>query len=284
VTGTRLILSTLAALLVAVATDAAIFPRKKLDANRVKQLADTLRTEPDERKRRAAVAELKEADPRVLPEATLALVAALQRDPSAAVRTDAAEAIGQSKVMVPLAGVALEQAAESDPAPAVRDAAQQALWEYHLIGYRSAKGADGIAGQTAEPPVARPAVPRPVIVQVTAPDVPTPVAVMPRPVAPKTTSTSGYQPPMPPTPPAEQGGIRTLVTAAPPPQLNLTDEPPLASTPPMLAPENMNPPIPEASLPPVSLPPDAPVIRPITWTPPRVSPYTFRPSISLPRK
>ncbi|HJZ59525.1 MAG TPA: HEAT repeat domain-containing protein, partial [Gemmataceae bacterium] len=195
-TGTRLILPALAAFVVAAATDAAIFPRKKLDANRVKQLADTLRTEPDERKRRAAVAELKEADPRVHPDATLALVWALQRDPSPAVRADAAEAMGQMKVMVPLAGVALETAAESDPSPAVRDAAQQALWEYHLIGYRSTKGADGIAGQTIEPPRAKPPTPRPTIVQVAAPAVPTPVeqiAVMPRPVSPR--------PPAPSNPP-----------------------------------------------------------------------------------
>src|SRR5439155_12217329 len=118
-------------------------------------------------------AELRDADARAHPDVIPAFAWSLQHDPSAAVRADAAEAIGQSKVMIPQAGAALETAAESDPSPVVRDAARQALWEYHLIGYRSTKGADGIAGQTVDPPIAKPPAPRtPVVV---GPAVPPPV-------------------------------------------------------------------------------------------------------------
>ncbi|MBX9585383.1 MAG: HEAT repeat domain-containing protein, partial [Gemmataceae bacterium] len=154
-TGTRWLLLTLAGLAVAGPAGAGMFERKPKTAAQVKRLADGLRADGDEKRRRAAVAELREADPRVLPDVIPALVGVLQRDPSAAVRADAAEAIGSFKTAFPVAGAALEAAAEADPSAAVRDAAQQALWEYHLNGYRSLKGADGIAGQTAEPPLAK---------------------------------------------------------------------------------------------------------------------------------
>lgn len=290
-TGTRLLLTALAALMLAASLQASLFPprKPKLDANRVKQLAETLRTDPDEKKRRAAIAELKEADPRQIPEAMTILVSTLQRDPSPAVRADAAEAIGSIKVMVPLAGVALEIAAESDPSPAVRDAAQQALWEYHLIGYRSTKGADGIAGQTAEPPLAKPAIARPVVtvaklpndppmppvqpaVGVTPPPLPVPVLTNPPP-APK---------------PEMKNGIRTLVTAAPPPRLNDTTEPPIAQPGFSRTPGSLDSSISVVSLPPVSLPPDATVapaeLSLEKWTPPKTMP-SLRPSIqSMKRK
>ncbi|HJZ58799.1 MAG TPA: hypothetical protein VKE74_27905, partial [Gemmataceae bacterium] len=80
-------------------------------------------------------------------------------------------------------------------------------------------------------------------------------------------------------------GIRTLVTAAPPPQLNVTEEPPLAQ---LLTPstsENAGPPISEASLPPVTLPPDAIIISPSApWSPPRMWTLPLRPSIPLPTR
>lgn len=285
--GTRLLLPVLAALVAAAPAHAQIFPRKpKLDAPRVRQLTDTLRADPDERKRRAVIAELKDVDARVHPDVIPAFVWALQHDPSAAVRADAAEAIGQSKVMIPVAGVALETAAETDPSPAVRDAARQALWEYHLIGYRSTKGADGIAGQTVEPPIARRPVPRtPVVIgPVPPPPVPpsnppvVPVSVNPQPVAPV---------PTPAAPPAQsKGGIRTLLTAVPPPQLNVTAEPPLARPPLSSTPRDV--PVSEVGLPPATLPPTAdfgpppPPTR--NWTPPRVLPIPVRPSLPITTK
>jgi hypothetical protein len=293
VSGTRLFLPVLAAVVAAAPAHAQLFPRKpKLDAPRVKQLTDVLRADPDERKRRAAVAELRDADPRQLPEVVPALVWALQRDPSAVVRAEAAEAIGHIKLMVPLAGAALESAAESDPSPAVRDAARQALWEYHLIGYRSTKGSDGIAGQTVEPPIAKPAAPRPPVANGPAPQPPVPpnppivpVSVKPQPVALVKPQPVAVGPPQPVPPPTTQfkGGIRTLVTAVPPPQLNVTDEPPLATPPLSRTPPEL--PVAEVGLPSVTLPPDeyfGPPPSPTQlWTPPRVLPIPVRPSLPI---
>jgi hypothetical protein len=203
------------------------------------------------------------------------------------VRADAADAIGSIKVMVPIAGAALETAAESDTSPAVRDAAQQALWEYHLVGYRSTKGADGIAGQTAEPPIARPALARPVVTGAKLPAVP-----MTPPVQPAV----GVNPPPIPVPvlpnpppsgpkPEVKNGIRTLVTAAPPIRLNETEEPPVALPGVTRTPATLDTSISAVTLPPVSLPPNAdvnqhlPVVE--AWTPPRYMPSSFRTSLQL---
>ncbi|MBY0513437.1 MAG: HEAT repeat domain-containing protein [Gemmataceae bacterium] len=267
-TRTCLVLAAVAALVLAGPAAAQIFPRKsKPDAARVKQLDETLRKDPDEKRRRAAVAELKEAEPRAQPDAVAVLVGVLQRDPAAAVRADAAAAIGQVKVMVPLAGVALETAAEADPSPLVRDAAQQALWEYHVIGYRSAKGADGIAGQTAEPPLAKPAAPRAAVPAPT-PVVPVSVNPVPTPV-PQPPAAVPQPTPVPTTEP--KVGTPTRITAAPPPQLNATPEPPFARPTPTSA-SVPGAGIPDVTLPPVTLPPDAGPKPAATWTPPRVLP------------
>lgn len=225
-TRTRVVLAVLAAVLAASSASAGIFNRKaRLDATRVKTLVETLRSDPDERKRKAAAAELRDADPRTHADILPVLLNALQRDPSAATRAESADSLRHYKVVFPVAGMALEAAAEGDPNPQVRDAAKQALWEYHLGGYRSSKGTDGFAGQTAEPPLARPGV-RVVgatasvivlaggakVVEAVAVSRPT-VVVPPVPVLkPQPTTT----------------GIRTVVSAAPPAMLNVTEEPPLA--------------------------------------------------------
>lgn len=198
--------------------------RSPKSAAQVRRLTDTLKTDGDEKRRRAAVADLREADPRLHPDIIPALVGALQRDPSAAVRADAAEAVGQFKVVSPAAGAALEAAAEADPVGGVRDAAQQALWEYHLSGYRSSKGADGIAGQTAEPPLAAKPLPRPSVVWV-------PEAMPAAPAVPTATAVPVPKSAPVPAPPAGTAAPRVIVTAAPPLQLNVTEEPPLAKKP-----------------------------------------------------
>jgi hypothetical protein len=222
VTATRPALALLAAAVLVPPLTAGVFTRKKVDAARVKQLVEVLRSDADERKRRAAIAELKDADPRTHTDAVLALVGSLQNDPAPAVRSDAADAIRQLKLVIPLAGLALETAAESDSSPHVRDAARQALWEYHLAGYRSAKGADGFAGQTPEPPLAKP--PARVAKAAAAPVVIPVAAVKPQELV-------SFTPPKaaPPVPvPTPSPGIRTVVSAAPPAVLNATAEPPLA--------------------------------------------------------
>jgi len=204
-----------------------LFNRKqKLDAPRVRQLTEIVRLDPSEKKRQAAVEELAGADPRVQLDVIPVIGTALQKDPSAAVRVTAAELIGRFNIVFPMAGLALESAMETDPSPAVREAARQALWEYHLIGYRSAKGADGIAGQTREPPLAKPARP------------PVPVTAEP-PVVPAAAAAAPQVDPLPPVtllpgPRVTPVGIlpRPLaLLSAFPPHPNLTVEPPVAAPP-----------------------------------------------------
>ena len=227
--GTRLTLAIalgvgFAAPIAALGDGGGLFNRKMhVEPARVRQLAEILRSEPDEKKRKAAVAELAEADPRVHPDVIPALAAALRKDASAAVRLSAAEAIGRYKIVFPTAGLALEDAVESDAAASVRGAAKEALWEYHLVGYRSARGFDGFAGQTAEPPIAKlPGPPEPITSEpptalASTVAVPTPTLAALPPVGP---------PPGPRASPAVTRPGSSL--SAVPPLANLTVEPPRA--------------------------------------------------------
>lgn len=230
-TATRVALLVLFAAVLAPRADATPFWAKgkgKTDAQ-VRTLVTTLRTDPDEKRRRAAVAELRDADPRTQADVIPALVATLQRDPVAHVRADAADALGSYRVVFPLAGSALEGAADSDPAPVVRDMAKQALWEYHLAGYRSTRGADGFHGQSPEPAIAAKPAPRPPVVLLppTPAVVPVRVELPPIPAAP--TAVSAYRPPVVDDFPAPAAtGPRVIFTTAPPVRLNVTEEPPYA--------------------------------------------------------
>jgi hypothetical protein len=166
--------------------------KKKIDTERVGTLIATLKSDPDEKKRKAAADELGGADSRLNPEVGPALAAALQKDASPLVRAEAATSLGELGQVFPVAGQALEAAAVNDSSPLVRIAARRTLWEYHLNGYRSPKGADGTLTQTIEPPLASPAGPRPAVAFFPAP--PPPAA--PPPVAPPTQAI----PQSPPTP------------------------------------------------------------------------------------
>ena len=130
-----------------------------IDAVRIRQLAEILRSDPDERRRWAAMQELGNADPRVHPDVMPSLIAAL-RGNAASIRASAAEIIGRFHTVFPLAGAALENAAETDPSPVVRQAAKQSLWEYHLNGFKSVRGTELFLTQTVEPPIAKPELPR----------------------------------------------------------------------------------------------------------------------------
>jgi hypothetical protein len=130
------------------------FRLPRLEPARVRYWAEKLRTEKDPALRLEALRRLAEADPRVHADVLPALVAALRYDPSPALRQAAAETLGQFPVLFAQAGLALEEALEQDPVVAVQEAARQALWNYHLLGYRSSKGAGGFVGQTEEPPLA----------------------------------------------------------------------------------------------------------------------------------
>lgn len=207
--GTRAFLTVCLALFLMKSSPAAptILGKKPKTEAQVKRLTETLRTDPDEKTRRAAITELREADPRTHADVIPSLISALQRDASVAVRAEAAEAIGQYKLIYPLAGLALEAAAELDPSRAVRDSAQQALWEYHLVGYRSPRGVNGIAGQTAEPPIARPSAHhRPPVQAASGLDIPIPQA-MP---AAKPLRPAAELPALAPPPPASHRPILSL--------------------------------------------------------------------------
>jgi hypothetical protein len=204
-----------------------LFNRKpRLDASRVRQLIDIVRLDPDEKKRQAAILELGGADPRVQLDVIPVISTALLKDPSATVRLAAAQVIGRFQIVFPMAGVALETAAESDPSHNVREAAQQTLWEYHLIGYRSVRGSDGIVGQSVEPPIAKPG------------RLSLPVTAEP-PIRPAVGSRSLTTDALPPV--AELPGPRVSLVAKLPrpltllssaaPHTNLTAEPPLAAVP-----------------------------------------------------
>ena len=222
-----------------------IFRKKKDDppaaekdkSAKAKQIIETLKSDPDEKKRLAAVGELSEYDPRTHIDVLPTLVNSLNQDPSPAVRAAAAEVIGEMRPVQQNAGVALEQTNANDPSESVRKAAQQALWHYHLNGYRSA-GANPTQPQTAEPPLARPKLKIP-----TAPTLPIATPVK-QPTTPATT-TSNIKPL-----PLARGDVY--------PQ---TIEPPLAKPKPVV-----QPPVPKLTVPPLPIVPMVPSV-PSSTTP-----------------
>lgn len=119
-----------------------------------KQQVNTLETDRDEGKRKAAAAALKTADTKANFDAVTALAGAVLKDPSPDVRATAAESLGGMKIVYQQAVTALEKAEADDPDKGVRAAAKSALWQYSLSGY---KPSNSVAkGQSAEPPLAKP--------------------------------------------------------------------------------------------------------------------------------
>lgn len=126
--------------------------KKDEPEKKTKSLTETLRTDPDEKKRKAAAVELRDADAKEAGEIIPILIASLKQDPSPAVRSAAAESIAKFKP-VNSAGAVLEAAAVNDPSDAVRTAAQGSLQAYQQAGYRLTSLT---VTQTAEPPLAPP--------------------------------------------------------------------------------------------------------------------------------
>jgi len=200
-----------------------------------------LRNDTDEHHRLSAIQNLSHSDLKQSPQAGIALIDALLKDPSPAVRSAAAEVLGRLRPMAVQIGMALEQAESADSSATVRNAAGKSLAAYVHAGYQpSADGAPPLAtpapppsgqkpsafkpasrpaqprNQTAEPPLAKPVptfvIPAPSL-NIEAP-APTPLLV-----------------PMPPPPTQEQ-----LLPAAPPkaPTIEMSPEPtksPAASAP-----------------------------------------------------
>jgi hypothetical protein len=167
-------------------------------AERVPELLIQLKTSTDESQRAAAAEELRQYDPKTYPEIIAGLIDALGRDASTAVRTQAAESLGKLRPIAQRVGYALEQAQANDGSMRVRLAARQALWQYHLVGYRSGRPAESPANGGGDVTVSAPPGPS------------TPAAAMQRPA-----------------------GAR--VGIAHPGSLRETAEPPLADAPPAVA-------------------------------------------------
>src|SRR5436190_13190718 len=155
---TRPLFVSLVLLSLASPAPAGIFSRSKPKANpaeRVPELLIQLKTDKDEAKRAAAAEELRQFDPKAYPEIMATLIDALAKDASPAVRSEVATSIGKLRPISQQAGYALEQATANDGSMRVRMSARQALWQYHLIGYRSGKPTE-MAAPPATPVVAAP--------------------------------------------------------------------------------------------------------------------------------
>jgi hypothetical protein len=248
----------------AAAGDGAPAKPVRTDGARVRQLVQIVQAEPDEQKRRAAVLELGRADPRHSADVIPALSQALLKDPSAAVRLTAVEVIGGFRIVFTMAGSALETALDSDASAVVRGAAKQALWDYHLMGYRTARSSERLLAQTEEPPRAKPARPAP---PVTGDPVRAAVAQFAPPAVPLLPTVA----PLPAVPPLP--GPRVVAPPASPvaairaswPITYQTPEPPLARLPGHLVSTARTPAVAE---PPVVPPPPQPLPTAVATPPP----------------
>lgn len=113
----------------------------------------TVKADPNESKRAAAAAELREFDARLFPDMVPVLVDVLQNDTKPSVRREAAISLGRFPV-TPLAGKALQEASSKDPSLKVRLHAWSAYKFYQLHGYHEQPVAPlpKVIG-TAEPPL-----------------------------------------------------------------------------------------------------------------------------------
>src|SRR5262245_32918027 len=123
---------------------------KKSPADQVVELTKTLRTDADERHRVSAAGDLSKFDARAHPTAVTTLIESTLKDPSAAVRVEAAQALGRARPISAQAAYALEYSLANDASTRVREAAKSALWQYHVAGYRG----NTPAPQTSEPNLA----------------------------------------------------------------------------------------------------------------------------------
>jgi hypothetical protein len=135
---------------------AGIFRKNKAPnpAERVGELLNTLRSDPDERKRLGAAEELRQFDARLYPNILPALIDSLANDPSSSVRAEAASSLGKIRPIEAAAGQALEKALAQDSSMRVRMSARTALVQYYLFGYRGGQPTKAAPAQTDEPPLA----------------------------------------------------------------------------------------------------------------------------------
>jgi HEAT repeats len=137
----RLLLASAMFALSTTPVSAGLFSRKAKPnpVERVPELLIQLRSHADESQRSNAAEELRQFDPKAYPEIIVGLIGAVTRDASPAVRAEAAASLGKIRPISQQAGYALEQAQNNDGSIRVRMAARQALFQYHLVGYRSGR-------------------------------------------------------------------------------------------------------------------------------------------------
>jgi hypothetical protein len=101
---------------------------------------------------------LRQFDPKDFPEIVPALIDALQNDPSASVRIEAAVGLGRLRPIAVPAGQALEKAASNDSNLRVRIQSKASLVYYQMSGYHTPKKGDAPPSATTpttqEPPLA----------------------------------------------------------------------------------------------------------------------------------
>jgi len=138
-----------------------IFSKKKEKPDpvtHVPALITILKTDVDSGKRDDAAEELREYDPKAFPEIVPALLLGLQKDSNSTVRATCVATLSKLRPISPSIGYAFEQALDSDGSISVRLTARKALFQYHLLGYRSPRPEEGEkpSGDTKEPPLAPP--------------------------------------------------------------------------------------------------------------------------------
>jgi hypothetical protein len=126
-------------------------------AQRVPALISVARSDQDDRKRVAAVEELREYDPAAYPEIVPTLIDVSQRDPRSSVRLEALHSLAKLRPVSQIAGQAIQHASENDSSVRVRFQARTWLWQYHLSGNGGASTPQTApASKTDEPPLAEP--------------------------------------------------------------------------------------------------------------------------------
>jgi hypothetical protein len=228
-------------------------------AQRVPELIQILRTDPDERKRSSAAEELRDYDVKAHPQIIPALVEAALRDSKHGVRSDALSSLSRIRPVSPMAGQALEYAATNDAHWANRIQAKSSLLRYQWAGYTP--------GSNDKTPTAPPSTNEPAVAARPQPNhLPPIVNAPPEPTTTLTRPSPSYAPP-PPQFPSQQpnlpyGNANPLATA---PVLRVPT--PQAPNPLMATPVNTqsSPPVSAAPTPNVITAPAAP--QPATPTP-----------------
>lgn len=121
-------------------------------AERVAQLVNTLKTDPDERKRLTAVEDLREFDVKAFPQILDVLVDVARSDAKASVRGEAVSSLVRIRPVSAAAGQAIEHAASKDENWRNRMNAQAALVRYRFAGYSSGSSRNDNASNPPAPP------------------------------------------------------------------------------------------------------------------------------------